>query len=293
MPKRMLDDSLLTSPSIARCSPRAQDAFPRFILLADDFGCFEVFPRVLLAKGWPHRTDVTEADVSNWLTEYAAAGMARVWAEGERQYCHLTGWDGPHGQRKRVEYDPTTELGRRGSKRRTPRPPAAGFPVVSRPGSTDFPPGNANGEIPNNSVPAREVQVSRGFPAPAVPVAVPVPVAVGTPDGVPAPRDGATRKRRAPRPPDPALEDLRADLEADYFEATGDRLDWRGSDYGDLQGIRNSLSDDAEVKRRWALFRADKFWPVKSIHKFRDAFPKYRKPQASVDRPSAIPVVRG
>ena len=50
MPKRMLDDSFLTSTSVARCSPRAQDAFPRFILLADDFGCFEVIPRALAAS---------------------------------------------------------------------------------------------------------------------------------------------------------------------------------------------------------------------------------------------------
>ncbi len=58
MPKRMLDDSLLNSPSIAVLSPRAQDAVPRFILLADDFGCFELHPRTLLAKGWPDREEV-------------------------------------------------------------------------------------------------------------------------------------------------------------------------------------------------------------------------------------------
>jgi hypothetical protein len=123
MPKRLLDDTLLTSPSLAKCSPRAQDAFPRFILLADDFGCFEASPRVLVGKGWPYRKDVKERDVWSWLEEYVGAGMAVLWTEKERRWCYLTGWNGPHGQRKRVEYDPTTVAGQKGSKRRTPVPP--------------------------------------------------------------------------------------------------------------------------------------------------------------------------
>jgi hypothetical protein len=123
MPKRMLDDSILSSPSLARCSPRAQDAFPRFILLMDDFGCAEANPRVLVGRGWPLRDDVNERDVWGWLEEYVGAGMAVLWAENERRFVHLTGWFGPHGQRRRVEYDPATVAGQKGSKRRTPAPP--------------------------------------------------------------------------------------------------------------------------------------------------------------------------
>jgi hypothetical protein len=123
MPKRMLDDSILSSPSLAKCSPRAQDAFPRFILLMDDFGCAEANPRVLVGRGWPLRDDVGERDVWGWLEEYVGAGMAVLWAENERRFVHLTGWFGPHGQRRRVEYDPSSVAGMKGSKRRTPSPP--------------------------------------------------------------------------------------------------------------------------------------------------------------------------
>lgn len=105
MPKRLLDSSLFTSPSLARLSPRAQDAFPRFILCADDFGCFDANPRALVGLAWPLRTDVTEADVEGWLGELVAAGMAQLWEEGGRRYCCLLGWTGPHGQRQREEYD--------------------------------------------------------------------------------------------------------------------------------------------------------------------------------------------
>lgn len=129
MPKRLLDDSILTSPSIAAMSPAAQDAFPRFILLADDFGCFDANARVLLGKGWPLREDVTERKVAGWITELERAGMLFVWDEGGRRYGYLTGWHGEHGQKWRAEYD--RETNPKGSKRRTPRPP--GFdPATSR-----------------------------------------------------------------------------------------------------------------------------------------------------------------
>ena len=225
MPKRMLDDSYLSSPSLAKCSPRAQDAFPRFILLADDFGCFEALPKILLARGWPYRSDVTEAEVWSWLEEYVAAGMACLWTEKERRWCYLTGWDGPHGQRKRAEYDPEAPRGTpgaHGSKRRTPRPPAElvaavlsgarrdvdGLPPgVDRPtftpvpprevggsaaGNTTFPGGNAAGGKLSDSGPAREfagnAREMRGSAAP-----VPVPVPVPDPAAAAAARAAAAR----------------------------------------------------------------------------------------------------
>lgn len=194
MPKRMLDDTLLSSPSLARCSPRAQDAFPRLILLMDDFGCAEANPRVLLGRGWPLRDDVSERDVWGWLEEYVAAGMACLWTANERRWVHLTGWFGPHGQKRRDEYGPTKP---HGSKRKTPTPPAdlvAAVVAGARRDHDGKPPGidrEGEPENTNDSVPARETagnpaetgretQVSREFPAPAVPVAVAVPVATTT-----------------------------------------------------------------------------------------------------------------
>lgn len=190
MPKRMIDDSLFSSPSLARCSPRAQDALHRFVLLMDDFGCAEANPRVLLGRGWPLRTDVTESDVWGWLEEYVAAGMACLWAEKDRRWVYLTGWHGPHGQKHRHEYD---ERHPKGSKRRTPVPPPELVAAVlagarrdsdGRPPGTDvFPdPGNSredDPETPSDSVPARDgagkTAFPGNFPGSAVPVAVAVP----------------------------------------------------------------------------------------------------------------------
>lgn len=202
MPKRMLDDSFLTSTSVARCSPRAQDAFPRFILLADDFGCFEVIPRALAARGWVYRQDVTEADMVAWLEEYVAAGMACLWTVNERRYCYLTGWHGEHGQKHRAEYD--REHNPKGSKRRTPVPPADLVEAIRSGARRDhdgLPPGidrALGGNEPGNSREADSRKVEQiharagngreaagkpdspgRFPGSAVPDAVPVPAAAG------------------------------------------------------------------------------------------------------------------
>jgi hypothetical protein len=265
VPKRLLDDSLLTSVSLARCSARAQDAFPRFILLADDFGCFEAFPRVLLARGWPYRQDVTESDLWAWLEEYVTAGMACLWAEKERRWCYLTGWDGEHGQRKRAEYDPAAPKGTpgaHGSKRRTPPPPQelvaavkAGArrdhdgkpPGVDREcgGAAEIPPGNPDPVILNNSAPARETAGSRGgaaeFPggsaAPvAVPAADPVPAAAAA--GEPAPQP-------AERPKDPAEASFRALVVED--EAGGPEA----PSWVLLEQFKPRFADRINVPRDW------------------------------------------
>ncbi len=216
MPNRVLHESLLDSRSLEVLTPRAQDAFPRFILLADDFGCFELNARVLWAKGWSRRPDVAEEDVSAWVAEYAErqAGdpetgkrlppVLMLWTHAGRRYAYLTGWFGTHGQKKRVEYDPNAPLGtpgRHGSKRKTPAPPAGLLALVmagdvraidgKTPGTDREPTGNREPETVNNSTPAREptgnttgdnreASGSREFPAPAVPVAVAVPVAEET-----------------------------------------------------------------------------------------------------------------
>ena len=154
----------------------------------DDFGCADANPRRLLGEGWPLRDDVTERDVWAWLEEYVAAGMACLWTEKERRWVFLTGWNGPHGQKRRDEYGPTKP---HGSKRKTPPPPPElGHAVLAgaRRDHDGKPPGVDREDAPelsNHSVPARETtgnqpgnSISRSVPAPAVPVAVAVAVPV-------------------------------------------------------------------------------------------------------------------
>lgn len=143
MPTRILHDSFLTSPSLRACSVRAQDAFPRFLLCADDFGCFEAAPRVIMGRAWPYRDDVTEGDVRDWLVEYAAQGMILLWDVTGRWWAHFRNWD--RYQRLRTEYHP--QANPKGSKRKTPPPPPTGSAVDAFVAALGiFPPGKLQPE---------------------------------------------------------------------------------------------------------------------------------------------------
>lgn len=189
MPKRLLDDSLLSSPSVAACSPRAQDAFPRLILVADDFGCLDANQRVLVGRGWPHRDDVSTEELERWLEEWSRAGMVFVWEESGRRFAYLTGWHGEHGQKWRDEYD--RDVATHGSKRKTPRPPgwtgAKPVPWTAPPEwipGTVFRPGKSNNSLPARETAGpdagngREKRGSRRVPAAFPGSAVVVPAAV-------------------------------------------------------------------------------------------------------------------
>jgi hypothetical protein len=263
MPKRLIDDSLLDSRSLEVLSPRAQDAFPRFILLADDFGCFEVNPVILRARGWSRRPDVTEEDVAGWLREYAErqasdpdtgdrlAPVLMVWTHVGRRYAHLTGWSGAHGQKKRAEYDPTAPAGtpgRHGSKRRTPAPPADLLAEVlagnvravdgKPPGTDREDAGNLETEIPSDSPPARELtgnvpgndREAAGksmFPAPVVPVPVADPVALlAVAASAAGPAEALEGK--AKKPTDPRATEKRASWERLFRQERGEPYRWEG-----------------------------------------------------------------
>lgn len=272
MPKRILDDSFLDSRSMEVLSPRAQDAFPRFILLADDFGCFEVNVVKLRAIGWSRRPDVSDEDVAAWITEYAErqavdpetgkklAPVLMLWTHVGRRYAHLTGWSGPHGQKKRDEYGPGKP---HGSKRHTPAPPADLLAAVlagevravdgKPPGTDRETTGNPESENASNSVPAREltgklpgndreIAGKRTFPAPAVPVAV----ADADADAKVAAKPGGSPP---PKQTDPRFAPLRAAWEREFTAARHEPYRWEGPK--DARGIHRLIAvDPAEFTAR-------------------------------------------
>jgi hypothetical protein len=244
--KRLLDDGIFSSPSLAECSPRAQDAWPRFLLLADDFGCLDVNPRVLTGRGWPLRPDVSDADVAGWMDEYARAGMLGFWSEGGRVYGFFCGWFGDKGQHKRAEYHPDTN--KKGSKRKTPPPPtdlARNLPDLL---SRQFPARETTASRENSR---REIPVSAyagaGVIAGAVPgagaVGVPPPPSVAKP---PAP--GRTTSTDGEDEGDGlSLQDRMDEV---FSAARGRPHEWPPDPYPVLRAIGNKSEDEAEVLRR-------------------------------------------
>ena len=92
MPTRLLHESFCVSDSIATCSPKAQDAFPRFLLLADNFGVFKVILEALRGRGWPRRPEVRLRDIAGWLIEYVDADMVQLYTCKGQLYAYFLGW---------------------------------------------------------------------------------------------------------------------------------------------------------------------------------------------------------
>lgn len=115
MASRILRDSFATSESVARCAPAAQDRLPRYWLLADDFGCFQIQSLVIKGRIWALREDMTPAHIEDDLREYEAAGMLQTWTDAKdgKKYAYFTGW---------FRHNRTPKPA---SKRRTPPPPEA------------------------------------------------------------------------------------------------------------------------------------------------------------------------
>lgn len=93
MPTRLLHESFCVSDSVAECSPKAQDALPRFLLYADNFGCFKVIPDAILGRLWSRRKDVKVRDVLLWLVEYVEVGMVQLYEVQGQLYAAFLTWD--------------------------------------------------------------------------------------------------------------------------------------------------------------------------------------------------------
>lgn len=124
MPTRILREGYLTSPSVARCSPGAQDRLPRYWLAADDFGCFDADPRVLRGRLFVYRGEMTDNQIASDLAEYVREGMLELWIENERSWGFFRSW-GRHQRLRKEEGDGRTV-------RKTPVPPGVrGHPSLT------------------------------------------------------------------------------------------------------------------------------------------------------------------
>lgn len=71
MPNRIIYESINTSASLANVSPQAELLFIHLSTKADDYGCFEADPRIVLGACFPLRSNFRVAHVKGWLEELA------------------------------------------------------------------------------------------------------------------------------------------------------------------------------------------------------------------------------
>lgn len=115
---RILKDSIWDSSTLAGLPDFIEDQFPRWLLLADDWGCFCADAETVKGKVYPKRPKVTAKTVEEIRLAFYQAGLLFCWQEGERVWGFWTNF-GSHNYLTSVD-DEGTRLKLR---RRTPEPP--------------------------------------------------------------------------------------------------------------------------------------------------------------------------
>lgn len=121
MANRVIRDSIYSSPSLARLSREAAAWFPWWVLMADDWGCFNADPDVIKGAVYPKRKDVGIVEVEGWLVEYHNNHQLFIWVEGERIWGFFTAFleNNPYLQKSTL-----SEEGKQiKPRRKSPEPP--------------------------------------------------------------------------------------------------------------------------------------------------------------------------
>ncbi len=141
MANRVIKDSIWTSPTLAALSDFADGQFPRWLLLPDDWGCFNSDSRVIKGMVYPLRDSVTVKKIDALKQEYHDAGILFLWTEGGREWCYFVSFDNHHNYCNKTNAD---EDGKRQKHRRkTPEPPAEALAAYLK---AFFVPGDALGK---------------------------------------------------------------------------------------------------------------------------------------------------
>src|SRR3972149_5348058 len=81
MSNRVIKDSIWSSPSLAKLPVDAQLHWPRLLLMADDWGCFNADLDVILGLVYPKMKGMTLKKVEALLKVYFEAGMLFLWQD--------------------------------------------------------------------------------------------------------------------------------------------------------------------------------------------------------------------
>lgn len=88
MPTRVIRDGILTSEAVADLSMGAELFYRCLMSVVDDHGLYEANPRILRAKCFPLRENVTSAMVAEWLAE-CSQKLLLVYEVGGKQYLRI------------------------------------------------------------------------------------------------------------------------------------------------------------------------------------------------------------
>ena len=124
---RVIKDAIWNSPSLAKLDMVDQLHWPRWLLMGDDWGCFESDTDIIKGLVYPKMREVDQQEIDRLKDVYFYSGKIFFWKHGDREYgffvSHIS-----HQFCNSTSVDSTTRRQVR-HKRRTPEP---NFHLVKR-----------------------------------------------------------------------------------------------------------------------------------------------------------------
>lgn len=233
MANRVIRDAIWNSPSLARLSLEADAWFPRWVLMADDWGCFQADPKVIKGLIYPLRDDVTSFDVVRLAVEYYNNGQLFLWQDDDRIWGFLTSFASHNEYLRKLEVD---EHGKqKKNRRRSPEPPAEELSLYLK----------ERKEIKDIFDIVR--QDSTRFNKSRVSVSISKSVSVSKL------KDGGARKAA---PPPPGFNSLIGKLQEAWKAKYGANLNWQGKDGATLKALL-ARNEEALICEGWQLYLDD------------------------------------
>lgn len=121
MSNRVIKDCISNHPLVAKLTADAQDQFLRWILLADDWGCFNADVDVIKGACYAKRPKITAKIIETLRSEFYETGFLFCWLQHGIIWGSWTWWE--TGEFAGIiSYNEGGERNR--NRRRTPEPPA-------------------------------------------------------------------------------------------------------------------------------------------------------------------------
>lgn len=99
MPNRIIKETSLNSASLDALSAEAERLFYRLMLKADDYGCFEARPLVVLSNCFPLKVlEITDDQMESWLSELEQQDIIERYEVDGRPYLHFVHWEKHNGR---------------------------------------------------------------------------------------------------------------------------------------------------------------------------------------------------
>jgi len=92
MSNRVIKDSIWTSPTLAKLPNYIQDQWPRWLLMADDWGCFNADPQIIKGLIYPKRNESINK-IIKIKNAFKEAGLLFIWNNSEREWGLFVSWN--------------------------------------------------------------------------------------------------------------------------------------------------------------------------------------------------------